>query len=391
MFRLDHNHLSTVAPPAGGGWMQRVGGFGGVVPLLRQLGADPAATLASAGLASDALDRDENKIPYAAVVRLLAECAGRTRCPHFGLLVGRMSQLVQLGVLGELARNCATVGEALEALTVHQHLNSAGGLAFLIRRGQVADLGYAIYHPGVTDADETYDAVLAAGFNYMRELCGPGWLPSEVLFPHAKPRDLTQYRNLFKVQPRFNSEICALRFPAYWLERPVAGADARRRRAAEKFVAIADRRDLLEQAFRALRLLLLQGKNSGDDVANTLSIHRRTLNRRLKTQGTTFQEVLDQVRFGIARQLLSASEIALDDVAATLGYAGVSPFMRSFQRWAGTTPGRWRRATASRRLSDRAAGSRRDASPSRGIVAGFEPVREHVQHDAARAETVPGL
>ena len=40
-----------------------------------------------------------------------------------------------------------------------------------------------------------------------------------------------------------------------------------------------------------------------------------------------------------------------DDVAATLGYADVSPFMRTFRRWAGTTPGQWRRAAALARLS----------------------------------------
>lgn len=388
MFRTDRDHLSLVAPDVGGAWTQRVGGFAGVVPLLRQLGADPAAMLANAGLASDALDRPEDRVPYTAVVQLLAEAAERTRLPHFGLLVGRMAQLAQLGVLGELARNCATVGEALEALTVHQHLNSAGGLAFLIKRGQVADLGYAIYHPGVTGADQTYDTILAAGFSYMRELCGPAWLPSEVLFPHVKPRDVTQYRNLFKVQPRFNAEICALRFPAYWLERPVADADPNRRRAAEKIVGIMDRSGLVEQVYRALRLLLIEGRNSGDDVADMLSMHRRTLNRRLKAQGTTFQEVLDQVRFGVARQLLSASEIPLDDVAAALGYAGVSPFMRSFQRWAGTTPGRWRRATA-RRSSEREAGSRRDASRRLDIVAGLESILGQVrQDDPALAENV---
>ena len=71
-------------------------------------------------------------------------------------------------------------------------------------------------------------------------------------------------------------------------------------------------------------------------------MHRRTLNRRLKAQGTTFQIVLDQLRFEVACQLLSGSEISLDEVAAVLGYAGVSPFMRSFRRWADMTPGHWR-------------------------------------------------
>jgi AraC-like DNA-binding protein len=84
-----------------------------------------------------------------------------------------------------------------------------------------------------------------------------------------------------------------------------------------------------------------------------LAMHRRTLNRRLKAEGTTFQQVLDNVRFTVARQLLSGSDVPLDDVAATLGYAGVNPFMRTFRRWTGTTPGRWRHEAAAGRPSER--------------------------------------
>jgi AraC-like DNA-binding protein len=100
----------------------------------------------------------------------------------------------------------------------------------------------------------------------------------------------------------------------------------------------------VQNVFRAMRVLLLHGNSSGDDLAGMLSMHRRTLNRRLEAHGTTFREILDTVRFDVARQLLTDSHISLDDVADTLGYASVSPFMRSFQRWAGTTPARWRRA-----------------------------------------------
>ena len=324
-------------------WMQRVGGFAGLPMLIRQLGVDPAATLRAAGLALDALDRPDRRVPYVALAHLLRVAAEKTRCGHFGLLAGRMWRIGDLGVLGEIVRNSATVADALESLAVYQHLNSGGGLVFLFERGGMVDFGYAIYHPDVSDTNHLCDAVLAAGFNYLRELCGSGFAPSEVLLPHAKPADSAPYRNLFKVQPRFSSEFCALRFPASWMQRAIDGADAERRLVARAAAESGPPQELLQQVYRALRLLLIEGRNSGDEVAQMLSMHRRTLNRRLKAHGTTFQHVLDDVRFSIARQHLATSGIALDDVAATLGYAGVSPFMRTFQRWTGTTPGRWRR------------------------------------------------
>jgi AraC-like DNA-binding protein len=92
----------------------------------------------------------------------------------------------------------------------------------------------------------------------------------------------------------------------------------------------------------------LTGDTSGDAIAQSLSLHRRTLNRRLTEENTTFQFVLDQIRFDLACQLLAYSDISLDDVAASLAYAGVSPFMRSFHRLAGMSPGRWRRTFGAR-------------------------------------------
>jgi AraC-like DNA-binding protein len=90
-------------------------------------------------------------------------------------------------------------------------------------------------------------------------------------------------------------------------------------------------------------LLLLKGHCSGDDVAQILAMHRRTLNRRLKAQGTTFQATLGEVRYTVARELLRESSLVLDDIAAALGYTSVSTLIRSFKRWSGTSPARWRR------------------------------------------------
>ncbi len=325
-------------------WFQRVGGFTAVPALVRQLGADPIAVLAQVGLAPDSLDRPEQRIPYASMGALFREAAMRTGCAHFGLLCGRAWHLANLGLLGEVVRNSPTVGSALRTLAVYQHLNSEGGLAYFMDRGGVVDLGYAIYAPGTVGTNQIYDALMAGGCNFMRELCGASWAPSEVFFPHAKPPNIEPYRQFFRASLRFDSEFCALRFSADWIDRPVQEADPVRLQIAEAQAEAASRGDLLPQVFRTVRALLLRGQTSGDDVAQVLAMHRRTLNRRLSAQGATFHDVLDQVRFEVARELLGDTQAAIDDIAASLGYAGVSPFMRSFRRWSGTTPARWRRA-----------------------------------------------
>jgi AraC-like DNA-binding protein len=325
-------------------WRQRVGGFIALPDLIRQLGQDPVSILADVGLDPDRFDAPEQRIPYASMGALFREAARRTDCPHFGLLCGRLWHLSDLGLVGQLVRNSPTVGKALRALMAYQHLGSEGELAFLLQRDGVADFGYAIYHPAVEGVGQIYDTLMAGGCNFMRELCGVGWAPSEVFFPHAKPSNASPYQRLFRAPLRFDAEFCALRFPVHWLDRAVREADPALLRIAGEKADAAGHAELLQQVYRALRVLLLHGKSSGNDVAQMLTMHRRTLNRRLKARGATFQLILDGVRFEVARQLLADTQVAIDDVAATLGYASVGPFMRSFRRWSGTTPGRWRHA-----------------------------------------------
>lgn len=335
------------APKAGRPWTQRVGGLVALPQLIRQLGAEPEAVLLDAGLENSALDHPENRIPYAALARVLDRSARATGCEHIGLLAGRLLHLADLGLVGELVRNSPTVGRALEALTVYQHLNSEGGLAFLLKRGDYVDLGYAPYHTAGPGVAQVCDTALATGMNIMLELCGPTWKPYEVFLPHAKPRDVAQHRAFFKVVPRFDAECSVLRFPARDLARKVPDADPEAHHRCEQAARAAGTPEFMQQVYRGLRRLMLENRHSGDDLAQMLSMHRRTLNRRLKAEGTTFQRVLDEVRFEIAQDLLSSSNVHLDDIAATLGYAAVTPFMRTFRRWSGTTPGQWRRRVRS--------------------------------------------
>ncbi len=87
---------------------------------------------------------------------------------------------------------------------------------------------------------------------------------------------------------------------------------------------------------------LLTGHASADQVAALFSIHSRTLSRRLHAFGTNFQELVDEGRFEIARQMLEDSRMEVSQIAMALDYADASAFTRAFRRWSGTTPAQWR-------------------------------------------------
>jgi AraC-like DNA-binding protein len=338
-------------PLEGAPGSRTVGAFAAVPALIRRLGTDPAPVLVEAGITPAMLADPSNRIAWESLARLLSVAAGRTGCPHFGLLVGREWRLSDLGALGELLRHSPTVGSALSELIVNQHLNSEGTLAFLRRQGDDVDLGYASYVAFGENIGPIYEAVLAAAVNFMRELAGDSWRPTGVYFPHSPPSDLDAYRKYFRASLRFDSKFCALRFPATWLAHRVRGAAPERLRRAREQAKAADNAVLLDKAFRALRTLLLHGMVSGADVAHMLTMHRRTFNRRLATEGTTFQQVLDRVRFAVARELLESSRLTLPEISEALCYAGEASMIHAFCRWTGMTPGAWRQSARTKRAS----------------------------------------
>ena len=81
-------------------------------------------------------------------------------------------------------------------------------------------------------------------------------------------------------------------------------------------------------------------------IAAQLGMSDRTLQRRLRDEGTSFREILDDTRHYLARELLRNTRFPLADVATQLGFAEPSAFYRAFRKWEGCTPGQFREAPA---------------------------------------------
>ncbi len=79
------------------------------------------------------------------------------------------------------------------------------------------------------------------------------------------------------------------------------------------------------------------------DAAEALGISERSLARRLREQGQTFDGLVDDVRREKALQAVADSSSSLPEIAEALGFAEVSTFYRAFRRWTGMPPVRWRK------------------------------------------------
>ena len=98
---------------------------------------------------------------------------------------------------------------------------------------------------------------------------------------------------------------------------------------------------------RALTESLPGGSTSVDDMARRLNVSKRSLQRRLSDEGTSFQELLNEARFEMAKRYLKDSALSLPEISYLLGFRETSSFFRAFHGWTGTTPGEYRAANSS--------------------------------------------
>jgi AraC-like DNA-binding protein len=331
----------------------RIGGPLAIPEVLLGLGADPAEVLASIGLDAQIFADPENPVPCTALGRLMSACVARTGCRHFGLLVGERGGPASLGLIGLLMRQAPDVGTAVRQVALYLHLHDRGAVVVLSSQDGVARIAYAIYAPGVESSEQIGEGAIAITCNVVRSLCGADWSPTEVLLAGRPPADVRPYRRFFRSPVRFDAEQNALVFPAAVLEQRLPHANPELQRLLLEEVQQLDRElalDFTTKVRRLLRAGLIVGQCSAERTAALFAMQRRTLTRRLRAEGTTFEALLAEIRYEAARQLLTDTAMPMRRIAEALGYADLSVLTRAFKRWSGATPTEWRSALGAKAL-----------------------------------------
>lgn len=175
------------------------------------------------------------------------------------------------------------------------------------------------------------------------------WRPREVQFQHAKPRDASEHRRLLRAPVHFGAAGNQIIFDPSFLSTAIRGAD---RMLCEVLTEYADQllassprpRSLVDAAATVIRRDLHDGDLRIARIASKLGVSARTLQRRLVDHGTSFRDLVAQVRRERAQHYLEHTEIPISEIAARLGYRHPTEIHRAFRSWIGTTPVAYRRS-----------------------------------------------
>jgi AraC-like DNA-binding protein len=172
----------------------------------------------------------------------------------------------------------------------------------------------------------------------------------ETWFTHARPEDTSEYDKTFPGETvRFGMAANGFMLDVATLDLPLQSADPKLhaliRRHAEILLAELPRAQSFTENVRVLLSRELAGGDPGvAHVATLLHMSTRTLGRRLADEGTTFTELVEDLRRRLALQYVGGRDLDISEVAFLLGFADSSSFYRAFKRWTGQTPLAYRRS-----------------------------------------------
>lgn len=311
----------------------------------QQLGINPQPLLAKAGLSRSQIAEPEQRVPAAKILSLLEYSAAESHCLTFGLRMAESRQLADFGAISLLLSHQRTLRDALNAVVQYEHiLNESlaisvedAGRSVIIRSEVVTD-------PPVSSRQGT-ELAIGALYRLCSALLGAHWHSESVYFSHEAPEDLRVHRRVFRCKTIFNAEFNAIICPAENLDYPNPTSDPMLAKFAENYVKSLGKsteHSVVQDARKAIVLFLPLGRASIEQVAESLGLNVRTLQRRLEESDLVFSDLLNDVRRELVLRYIENSEYSLGHIGELLGYAVPSSFTRWFSSQFGCSPTHWR-------------------------------------------------
>ena len=267
------------------------------------------------------------------------------RMPEVGFLVGETITPDKLGSMGQAMAEAETLAEAIQAfcLLINRHVEEN---RCWLEEGDDGEVWFFNGKSPTFLADRAIadHAGLMSMVNLARLVGGRDWYPARMTLqtgPTTAQRKIPGLKNL---EVRVNQPAAGFTFPANWLLHSIQLRDSHSSNGVSSEGLLRSDETIVEKLKRLLREIIGVGGigPSFKLMAELCATSPRTLHRRLRETGISYQALIDEVRLERACAQLQDTEVSVKELAFDLGYSGANNFIRAFKRMTGLTPEKYR-------------------------------------------------
>lgn len=315
--------------------------------LITDLGVNPALVLRLAGLPADLFARKDAKVTSEDYFRLWNSLEQAAGTDVFPLKIGQHLSVEAFDPPIFASLCSANLNMALQRLSQFKRL--VGPLTLLV---EITAQQTTVTLNSSENAEAIPRSLAAAELVLFTQLARVGTrkrlVPLRVELVHL-PDQREPYQEYFGV-PLTSGLAHRLTFAATDARQPFltendAMWDFFEEGLKKKLSDLETEASMQERVRSALQEMLPAGQSSIEEAANRLAMSKRSLQRRLSEESSTYQEVLNATRRELAHAYLSRSSASLGEIAYLLGFQDGNSFLRAFRAWTGQTPGEYRKSS----------------------------------------------
>ncbi|MCB0705425.1 MAG: AraC family transcriptional regulator [Saprospiraceae bacterium] len=324
-----------------------------LIQFARQQGASVTELTAITGLPLEDLNTDDLFFPAGIYNEVVETAVRQTGNSQLGLHLGDHLSLSAAGLIVQIVQSSQTVKEGIQYMVEYANLGCQA-MPFVLTETpdnwELALIPNPIWVGQSPEAvRQTMDGSVLFTLREFHTLTRQKYAPIKIHFNYARPVRFREYEELLQCPVYWSMEYTAIYLEKSQVEEPVVTSDYRllqvlNQYAQEKLLAMhPDSTDFAHQVKQSILNLVKPEFPTIERVASTLNISVRSLQRKLKEEGYTYQSLLEELKKQFAQDYLKNRNLSIKEIAYLLDYSEPSSFIRSFKRWTGHSPERFRK------------------------------------------------
>jgi len=320
-----------------------------VVETLGEEGVAPSRALAGTGLKTADLRAPDTRVSYKQVETAFRNAIRLSNDPAIALRAGRRMHVMAYGMYGYALLSSPTLAQGIDFTAKYGRvLGMVADVVFSRTETQAIFSLEALLSRN--PRDDIYRFALEFAFatcqTLSKDIYGRPFKFSALRASYPAPPHARLYRRIFECPIQFEQRANELQFDVSWIDRPVAdmhpNAHAMAGELCEQFLEDSDQGGGIAADIRRI-LVERPGRFPNiETIAAELSLHPRALRRRLEAEGTSYRDLLADVRMKLAIEYLRTTQMTNDEIAARLDYSDAANFRHAFSRWTGKSPSEYR-------------------------------------------------